>query len=185
MSTRSFLLLGLASSSAYAAQCTADASTGFTQVMSSHTNCLLQSLREESIEEYCVKDECREKLEEMINFEFPDCTIGGQKLETMFGPSVDQLLGSYNRNCNTKMVRGDSSNTDGGDKTGKNGADATDTNGSGATDTGDDVNDTPGGDETDTGNDASEIDSESSNAHGYSVAHYMTAILVPMALLCL
>ena len=153
MSTRSsFLLLGFFSRSAYAAECTADDLSELTSQFDSFQECTLEA-EENSVEEYCADESCKNKILMLSNSEYPDCTSAadGQQVDAVLGPRVDELLFVYNNACNTTMERSVVTSESG------NMEESTEDNNSPA----------------------------STGAHAYSAAHYMIAMLVPMALLCL
>ena len=156
MSTRSsFLLLGFFNPTTYAANCSLDQANEFADVMTPYSNCLQAAALD-----FCAP--CRDEVENLVNFEFPDCTISGQNIETTFGQVMNVAVNTYNTQCGTEV--------------------------GGSTGTGDDTTGTNGSPDTEDEPSETKVDDKSpplSGAPGYSAAHYMLAILVPMAVLFL
>ena len=172
MSTRSsFLLLGFFSRSTYANECSLFDMLNFQkQTIEPYKGCLVKSMWA-GLNPPCAG--CGNEAEKLANtdYSFPiGCTtINGRSIRGNFEPLVADLLATHNSACRTNVKRG-----------------GTDTKVDEPTPTGDIKKFEPSG-TVDESSDTKVDDKSpaSSGAHGYSAAHYMLAIFVPMAVLFL
>ena len=200
MSTRSFLLLGFASPNAvYAADCTADEIAGIDISNLSTGECTVPSLDASSriIETFCAQDGCFQDLKTFVETaEFPDCEVLGQNFKELTEIALGVIVNSYEAQCPGNIVYDgvdgedsmapDGENTLGGENTlNPGGGNTLGDEDSMALDGEDE--DTPYGKDTPYGEDyetpASDESEDTSDAHGWSAAHYMLATVLPMALL--
>ena len=189
MSLRSsFLLLVFFTRRSFAVDCVPDDLIGYMRPLGAFNGCKRQSRRQTA--GFCANEKCRNHLEKIASYEFPDCTgAKGPTAEEHFGPYVENMLDDYNTECGTNVSRGASSDTKVDESSDTKVDEASSTKVDEPTDA---KVDEPTEAEVDESSDTkvddastTKVGDDSSGAPGYSAAHYMLAILVPMALLCL